>query len=53
MNDQTHFKSIVIAALLLGLIALAATGFRPGSISGVGQGGAFGGGWSQGWGGDD
>jgi len=52
MNNQTYFKSIVTAALLLGTIAVAALGFQPGSISNIGQGGGYSNsGWGNNWGG--
>jgi len=52
MNNQTYFKSIVTAALLLGIIAVAALGFQPGSISNIGQGGGYSNsGWGNTWGG--
>lgn len=49
IDPNVVFKNIVIAALLLGVIALAALAFRPGSVSTVGQGGSS---WSGGssWG---
>lgn len=38
VDPNVVFKNIVIAALLLGTIALAALAFQPGSIGTVGQG---------------
>lgn len=50
MDANLFFKNVVIAAIFLGLIALAALGFRPGSVSTADQGG---GGFSSSWGDDD
>jgi len=51
MDPQVAFKNIIIAAILLGIIAFAALGFRPGSVSTVGQGGgnSWGGGEGSGY----
>jgi len=53
IDPNVVFKNIVIAALLLGTIALAALAFQPGSVGTVGQGGT--GTWNSGssWGGGE
>lgn len=55
MDGQIFFKSFIIAITLLGVIAFAAAGFRPGSASMTGQGGGYSNqNYSGGWnGGDD
>jgi len=54
MDGQIFFKSFLIAITLLGIIAFAAAGFRPGSAQMVGQGGgSFNPGYQGGWGGGD
>lgn len=49
MGANIFIKNVVIAAIFLGLIALAALGFRPGSVSTAGQGGGL----SSSWGDND
>lgn len=51
MDSQVVFKNIVVAAIFLGIIALAGLAFQPGSISTVGSGG--GSSWSGGGDWDD
>lgn len=48
MDAQTQFKNIIVAAVLLGIVALAALAFRPGSIGTAGQGGG-----NMSWGGGE
>ena len=45
MDSQVVFKNIVVAAIFLGVIALAGLAFQPGSVSTVGGGGSS---WSGG-----
>jgi len=64
MNGDIFFKSFLIAAILIGIIAFAGASMRPGTFSGGGgnwtQGGnnwnggySNGGNWNRGWGDDD
>ena len=50
MDSQVVFKNIVVAAIFLGVIALAGLAFQPGSVSTVGSGGYSGG---SSWGGGE
>lgn len=45
MESQVVFKSVVVAAIFLGIIALAGLAFQPGSVGTVGGGGSS---WSGG-----
>ena len=50
MDSQVVLKNVVIAALFLGVIALAGLAFQPGSTATLSGGGS---GWSGGSGWDD
>lgn len=54
MDKQSFFKSLMIAALFIGVIAFGAVSLRPGTSSNYAQGGYSGGdysntGWIQNW----
>ena len=54
MDANTVFKNVIVAAVFLGLIALAALGLRPGSVSTLGQGSGYqGSGYGSGWNGGE